>query len=98
MIPSMDHINIMQCNFLSFFSLCSLLSRELYLSLIIGIVPLFLSFILINYLFIKKKKKIEEEFDVEEQIKVKFYAGIKHVGGDMYVSVPKGDAIILKVS
>jgi len=60
-------------------------------------IPL-ISFILINYLFIKKKKKIEEEFDVEEQIKVKFYAGIKHVGGDMYVSVPKGDAIILKVS
>ena len=30
--------------------------------------------------------------------KVKFYVGIEHVGGDMYVSVPKGDAIMIKVS
>jgi hypothetical protein len=30
--------------------------------------------------------------------KVKFYAGIEHVGGDMYVSIPEGDAIIIKVS
>jgi hypothetical protein len=60
-------------------------------------IPL-ISFILINYLFIKKKKKIEEEFDVEEQLRSNLCRYRKHVGGDMYASVPKGDAIILKVS
>jgi hypothetical protein len=30
--------------------------------------------------------------------KVKFYAGIENVAGDMYASVPKGDAIMMKVS
>ena len=30
--------------------------------------------------------------------KVKFYVGIENVGGDMHVSVPKGDAIMIKVS
>lgn len=25
------------------------------------------------------------------------YAGVEHVGGDMFVSVPKGDAIFMKV-
>lgn len=26
------------------------------------------------------------------------YAGVEHVGGDMFVSVPKADAIFMKVS
>ncbi len=26
-----------------------------------------------------------------------FYAGIEHVGGDMFHNIPKGDAIMLKV-
>jgi hypothetical protein len=30
--------------------------------------------------------------------KALFSAGIEHVGGDMYASVPKGDAIMMKVS
>jgi hypothetical protein len=30
--------------------------------------------------------------------KVKFDAGIEHVEGDMFESVPSGDAIVLKVS
>lgn len=30
--------------------------------------------------------------------KVKICVGIEHVGGDMYVSVPKGDVIMIKVS
>ena len=26
-----------------------------------------------------------------------FYAGIEHVGGDMFHNIPKGDAIVMKV-
>ncbi|XP_073024449.1 caffeic acid 3-O-methyltransferase 2-like [Primulina eburnea] len=37
-------------------------------------------------------------FDLPEVIKVApTYNGIEHVAGDMFVEVPKGDAILLKV-
>lgn len=31
-------------------------------------------------------------------LKLRKFAGVEHVGGDMFVSVPKGDAIFMKVS
>jgi hypothetical protein len=30
--------------------------------------------------------------------KLLIFAGVEHVGGDMFESVPKGDAIFMKVS
>ena len=36
--------------------------------------------------------------DFEMKLDCVFAIGVEHVGGDMFVSVPKGDAIFMKVS